>query len=99
VGVGIVMGFFAIGGQLVLYTLAPTYYPTLVRATGVGSAVSFGRLGGIAGPLAAGKLMAAGMAPAGVLLASAPCAVLAGLAAVFLVFTRKPIKDLDLGEP
>lgn len=99
VGVGVVMGFFAIGGQLVLYTLAPTYYPTLVRATGVGSAVSFGRLGGIAGPLVAGKLMATGMAPAGVLLASAPCAVLAGLAAVFLVFTRKPIQDLDLGEP
>jgi hypothetical protein len=43
--------------------------------------------------------MAAGMAPAGVLLASAPCAVLAGLAAVFLVFTRKPIQDLDPGEP
>lgn len=88
--VGVVVGFFAIGGQLVLYTLAPSYYPTLVRATGVGSAVSFGRLGGIAGPLAAGKLLALGLAPAVVLLAAAPCAALAGLAAVGLTFVRKP---------
>jgi AAHS family 3-hydroxyphenylpropionic acid transporter len=88
--VGVVVGFFAIGGQLVLYTLAPGYYPTLTRATGVGSAVSFGRLGGIAGPLAAGKLLALGLAPAAVLLAATPCVALAGLAAVGLTFVRKP---------
>jgi AAHS family 3-hydroxyphenylpropionic acid transporter len=86
--VGVVVGFFAIGGQLVLYTLAPARYPTLVRATGVGAAVSVGRLGGIAGPLAAGKLMALGVAPAGVLLAATPCAVIAGVAALAIVFTR-----------
>ncbi|PZQ59448.1 MAG: 3-(3-hydroxy-phenyl)propionate transporter MhpT [Phenylobacterium zucineum] len=85
---GVVVGFFAIGGQLVLYTLAPGFYPTLVRATGVGAAVSFGRLGGIAGPLAAGKLLALGMAPAGVLLAATPCALVAGVAA--LAVTCRP---------
>lgn len=90
VAVGIVVGFFAIGGQLVLYTLAPAYYPTLVRATGAGAAVSVGRLGGISGPLIAGNLLATGMAPAGVLLAATPGALLAGAAAVLLVFTRKP---------
>ena len=90
VGAGIVVGFFAIGGQLVLYTLAPGYYPTLVRATGVGAAVSFGRLGGIAGPLAAGKLLALGMAPAGVLLAATPCALIAGVAALGVVLRRRP---------
>jgi AAHS family 3-hydroxyphenylpropionic acid transporter len=88
--VGVVVGFFAIGGQLVLYTLAPTYYPTLARATGVGTAVSVGRLGGIAGPLAAGKLLALGVAPASVLLAATPCAVVAGVAALAIVFTRRP---------
>lgn len=86
VAVGVVIGFFVIGGQLVLYALAPGYYPTLMRTTGVGSAVSFGRLGGIAGPLAAGKLLAIGIAPAGVLIAATPCAVLAGIAAVALTF-------------
>ena len=85
VAAGIVVGFFAIGGQLVLYTLAPTAYPTLGRATGVGAAVSFGRLGGIAGPLAAGKLLSLGLAPAAVLLAATPCALLAGLAALGVV--------------
>jgi AAHS family 3-hydroxyphenylpropionic acid transporter len=82
----LVVGFFAIGGQLVLYTLAPARYPTLSRATGVGAAISFGRLGGISGPLAAGKLMALGMAPAGVLLAATPCALIAGAAALAVTF-------------
>lgn len=90
VAAGVLIGFFAIGGQLVLYTVAPAYYPTLIRATGVGSAVSFGRLGGIAGPLAAGALLGAGMSPAGVLLAAVPCAALAGAAALGLTFGWKP---------
>jgi len=92
VGAGILVGFFAIGGQLVLYTLAPAHYPTLSRATGVGAAVSFGRLGGIAGPLAAGKLLALGLAPAMVLLAATPCALLAGAAALGVAF-RPPAPD------
>lgn len=92
VGAGIVVGFFAIGGQLVLYTLAPAYYPTLVRATGVGAAVSVGRLGGIAGPLAAGKLLALGIAPAGVLLAAVPCAALAGAAALGVVLRGRVVE-------
>ncbi|MEO9131453.1 MAG: MFS transporter, partial [Sphingomonas sp.] len=78
---GVVTGFFVIGGQLVLYTLAPDIYPTEVRASGTGVAVSFGRLGGIAGPLLAGQLLAAGISSAGVLLSAIPCAVVAGLAA------------------
>lgn len=93
VAAGVVIGFFAIGGQLVLYTLAPGCYPTLIRATGVGAAVSFGRLGGIAGPLAAGKLLALGIAPAGVLLAATPCAVLAGAAALGVALKRRAALD------
>ncbi|WP_244624671.1 MFS transporter [Sphingomonas sp. So64.6b] len=90
VAIGIAVGFFVIGGQLILYTLAPSYYPILVRATGTGAAVSVGRLGGIFGPLAAGKLMAIGLAPAGVLIAAVPCALLAGLAAVSLTLRPLP---------
>ena len=92
VGVGIVVGFFAVGAQLVLYSVAPAYYPTLVRATGVGTAISFGRLGGITGPLAAGKLLAMGIAPAGVLMAATPCALLAGIAALAVVLRPKPVE-------
>ncbi|MBS0332945.1 MAG: 3-(3-hydroxy-phenyl)propionate transporter MhpT [Proteobacteria bacterium] len=86
----VVVGFFAIGGQLVLYAMAPRYYPTLARATGVGAAVSVGRVGGITGPLAAGKLMALGVAPAGVLLAATPAAALAGVAALLLLILKPP---------
>ena len=90
VGAGIVTGFFVIGGQLVLYAMSPALYPTLVRATGVGSAVSFGRLGGIGGPLAAGQLLGLGMTPAAVLLAASPCALIAGAAALILALSAKP---------
>lgn len=86
---GVILGFFAIGGQLVLYTVAPAYYPVLIRATGVGAAVAVGRFGAIAGPLTAGGLLAAGVAPAGILLAAVPGVVVAGAAAAALLL-RKP---------
>ncbi len=36
--------------QTTMYTLAAHVYPTAIRATGVGTAVGFGRLGGVASP-------------------------------------------------
>ena len=36
VGGGFGGGMFSIGGQMVLYGLAPVFYPTLIRGTGVG---------------------------------------------------------------
>lgn len=42
---GFVAGLFATGGQSVLYALAPQFYRTEIRATGVGTAVAVGRLG------------------------------------------------------
>lgn len=84
IAAGIVVGFFAIGGQTILYGLAPSIYPTLSRSTGVGAAVAVGRMGAIAGPLLAGHLLATGLAPARVLLAATPCVVLAGASALWL---------------
>lgn len=43
---GFVAGLFATGGQSVLYALAPLFYSSQIRATGVGTAVAVGRLGG-----------------------------------------------------
>lgn len=85
---GIFVGFFAIGGQFLLYGLAPGFYPVLGRATGVGAAVSVGRLGAISGPLAAGALLAAGLSPAMVLICAMPCAVIGGAAALGLAARR-----------
>jgi AAHS family 3-hydroxyphenylpropionic acid transporter len=62
---GFTAGYCAIGGQLVLYALAPTLYSTQVRATGLGASVAVGRLGSMAGPLAAGQILAAGAGAGG----------------------------------
>ena len=59
-----------------------------IRATGVGTAVAVGRLGAMSGPLLAGKMLALGTGRVGVMAASAPGILLAGLA-VFILMSRK----------
>ncbi|MCY1492293.1 3-(3-hydroxy-phenyl)propionate transporter [compost metagenome] len=81
---GFAAGAFVMAAQLVLYALAPAYYPTLVRATGVGAAVAIGRLGSVSGPLAAGQILAAGAGSGGVLMAAAPGLLVAALVIVAL---------------
>lgn len=55
-----VIGFFGLAGLIGLYSVAARLYPAEIRATGVGIAVGMGRIGGIAGPLVGGQLMALG---------------------------------------
>lgn len=86
---GFIAGFFATGGQCVLYALAPHFYRPSIRATGVGSAVAIGRLGAMSGPLVAGKMLALGTGTAGVMLASAPGIVIAAVAMFYLSVRRK----------
>ncbi len=64
---GFVAGLFATGGQSVLYALAPLFYSSQIRATGVGTAVAVGRLGAMSGPLLAGKMLALGTGTVGVM--------------------------------
>ena len=85
---GFIAGFFATGGQCVLYALAPHFYRPSIRATGVGSAVAIGRLGAMSGPLVAGKMLALGTGTAGVMLASAPGIVIAAVAFFYLSVRR-----------
>jgi MFS transporter, AAHS family, 3-hydroxyphenylpropionic acid transporter len=81
-------GFFAIGGQLVLYAISPTYYPAALRGTGIGAAVAVGRLGAIAGPLVVGYLLSSGHGAATVLMTAIPGLFLGGCAAFTLA--RRP---------
>src|SRR3546814_21053009 len=60
---GIVVGFFALGGQILLSGIGPSVYPPLSRPTGVGAAVAFGRLGPIACTLLAGPPVHIGFPP------------------------------------
>lgn len=80
-------GTFVIGGQLVLYAMAPFYYPPRVRATGAGAAVASGRIGSVAGPLFAGALLSSGATSTTVLIGALPFAALS-CAAVLLLARR-----------
>ncbi len=77
-------GFCIVGGQIAANALAATFYPTAVRATGVGWALGIGRVGSIVGPLVGGMLMTMKWSVASVFIAAAIAALCAALAAFSL---------------
>jgi MFS transporter, AAHS family, 4-hydroxybenzoate transporter len=77
-------GFCVVGGQIAANALAAAFYPTSVRATGVGWALGIGRIGSIVGPLVGGALLAAKWSPPAVFLAAATAALCAALASLWL---------------
>jgi AAHS family 4-hydroxybenzoate transporter-like MFS transporter len=77
-------GFCIVGGQIAANALAAGFYPTALRATGVGWALGIGRVGSIAGPLIGGALLAAKWSAASVFATAAIAALCAALAAFFL---------------
>src|SRR5882757_7343019 len=77
-------GFCMVGGQIAANALAATFYPTAVRATGVGWALGIGRVGSIVGPLVGGALLIATWSPGSVFMAAAIAALCAALAAFSL---------------
>jgi MFS transporter, AAHS family, 3-hydroxyphenylpropionic acid transporter len=85
---GTIAGIFIIGAQLILFALAPLYYPRATRGTGVGAAVAVGRLGSVLGPLYAGALLSGGGGSGRVLLGIVPFVAIAGTTAFAL--TSRP---------
>jgi carbon monoxide dehydrogenase subunit G len=87
-GISLIVGGLVGGSisttQALLYALAPQTYPTQIRGTGVGSAVSVGRLGSGVGPLLAGAMLDAGALPQQVLMVLVPTIVVSGAAALGL---------------
>jgi AAHS family 4-hydroxybenzoate transporter-like MFS transporter len=77
-------GFCVVGGQIAANGLAAAFYPTSVRATGVGWALGIGRVGSIVGPLVGGVLLTMQWSTAAVFLAAAAAALCAALAAFCL---------------
>jgi putative MFS transporter len=55
---GALLSFFNLGAWGALYAYTPEQYPAVIRGTGAGMAASFGRIGGIFGPLLVGNLVA-----------------------------------------
>ncbi|WP_353140677.1 3-(3-hydroxy-phenyl)propionate transporter MhpT [Acinetobacter pragensis] len=84
VAAGVLGGIFSTGGQSILYGISPIFYSNAGKVTGVGSAISLGRLGAMTGPLLTGKILALGFGTAGILVASAPGIALSALAVASL---------------
>jgi AAHS family 4-hydroxybenzoate transporter-like MFS transporter len=77
-------GFCIVGGQIAANALAATFYPTSMRATGVGWALGIGRVGSIVGPLVGGALLTMKWSTGSVFIAAATAALCAALAAFSL---------------
>jgi AAHS family 4-hydroxybenzoate transporter-like MFS transporter len=74
-------GMSVVGGQTASNALAADFYPTAIRATGVGWALGIGRVGSILGPILGGVLLSYGDARRVFWAASVP-AVIAACAAL-----------------
>jgi AAHS family 3-hydroxyphenylpropionic acid transporter len=81
-------GGLIVGAQLLLFALAPRYYEPGMRGTGVGAAVSAGRLGAVVGPLFASMLLAGGGTSETVLLGIVPFVIIGGGAALLLTWRQ-----------
>jgi AAHS family 4-hydroxybenzoate transporter-like MFS transporter len=84
-------GVAVIGGQTASNALAADFYPTAIRATGVGWALGVGRVGSILGPILGGVLLSYGGGARRVFWAAAVPALVATCAAwTASVTARKP---------
>ena len=52
-----IAGWCVVGGQPGMNALSASYYPTYLRATGVGAGLGVGRIGAIVGPYIVGVLL------------------------------------------
>jgi MFS transporter, AAHS family, 3-hydroxyphenylpropionic acid transporter len=81
---GVMGGIFSTGGQSILYGISPIFYSGTGKVTGVGSAISLGRLGAMTGPLLTGKILALGLGTTGILMASLPAVAISAVAVTAL---------------
>jgi len=88
------LGGAVIAAQAILYAFAPLCYPTRIRGTGVGVAVSVGRFGSIIGPLLGAVLFSPGRPPAQVLLELLPV-VAAGSGCALVLLWQAPKVEPD----
>ena len=88
-----VVGLGTSGTQTLIYGFVANYYPTRMRGAGVAWCAGFGRLGGVAGPLLGGFLIAAGLQLNSIFYVLAAVAVL-GLILCLLVPAANRPKDI-----
>lgn len=77
-------GWCVVGSQPGLNALSGAYYPTYMRATGVGAGLGVGRVGAIVGPMIGGAFMAAAWSTRDIFLAAAVPAAVSAVAMLAL---------------
>lgn len=90
---GILLSFFNLGAWGALYAYTPEQYPLVIRGTGAGMAASFGRIGGIFGPLLVGWLLTANFT-IGFVFSVFCISIFVGILAV--LFLGKETKQIEL---
>jgi AAHS family 4-hydroxybenzoate transporter-like MFS transporter len=84
-----IAGLGIVGGQSGMNAMSATYYPTDLRATGVGAGLGVGRMGAIVGPVVAGQLLALHWSAQKLFLVAAVPAV---ISALFMLCMRPALK-------
>ncbi len=75
-----ITGAGVMGGQTSMIVVAGAFYPTFIRATGVGWGLGVGRVGAIVGPLLGGLMIHAAWRPADIFMSTAvPLLITVGL--------------------
>jgi AAHS family 4-hydroxybenzoate transporter-like MFS transporter len=83
-------------GSSGLIALAAIFYPSAIRATGVGWATALGRFGSFSGPLAVGALMGVGLDVQTIFAAVAGASLLGAVACAAMGWLRQPAAAADL---
>ena len=91
----LLIGVFVNGCVAGLYALTPGLYSVTQRVTGLGWAIGVGRIGAIASPLVAGRLIDAKWAPDQLFSLYGAAFVLAALAIYFLQRKKAPVQQLQ----
>ncbi len=83
------VGVFTNGGIAAYYAISPFVFPTLVRGTGVGLIIGFGRGVAIVAPILTGYLIKAGWTPQQIYQLFAAFLIVSGIAMILLDLTYR----------
>lgn len=92
-------GWGIVGGQAGVNAMSATYYPTDLRATGVGAGLGMGRMGAIIGPWIAGQLLSLHWSSQQLFLAAAVPALLSSVFMLGMRFVIRPEQAKPTGDP
>ena len=84
VGIAIMTGFFIVGSSFCLGPYVASLYPTRARSTGIGWALSVGRIGAIVSPLVLGWAISRGFETSHIIMATCMPAILCGVVVIWL---------------